>query len=67
MNWKVASPYGRARGLVGLDGLARLYGEFAKTCDALVASEDLPTLRLGDDRPWSEREGAIFDWLGVQP
>jgi deoxyadenosine/deoxycytidine kinase len=65
VNWKVDSPFGHARHLHGVDGLARLYEHFAKTCDALVAGADLPMLRLADDRSWSERERTIFDWLGA--
>ena len=63
VNWKVASPFGRARRLSGVDGLVRLYEEFARTCDSLVLSRDLPTLRVDDARPWPERERITFAWI----
>jgi deoxyadenosine/deoxycytidine kinase len=63
VNWKVASPHGRAHGLSGRHGLERLYEDFAKTCDTLVAGRDLPTLRVVDDRTWTERHATIAAWL----
>ena len=65
VNWKLASPFARARGLAGVTGLARLYEYISRTCDTLLVAADLPTLLVADDRPWAERERAIYEWLGV--
>jgi hypothetical protein len=64
--WKLASPYARARGLVGFDGFARLYEDYRDACDAFVARGALPTLRLEDDRGWPEREREILEWTRSQ-
>jgi hypothetical protein len=53
VEWKLASPYARRRGLTGYDGLVRLYEQYVARCRELLARLTAPTLVIELDGDWS--------------
>jgi hypothetical protein len=57
VDWKLASPYARRRGLAGLDGLIALYRDYRALTDRLYADLDIPKISIESSR----QEWAIYD------
>jgi hypothetical protein len=57
VNWKLASPYARRRGLAGRDGLVDLYRQYRALTDQLFADLDIPKISIENSR----QEWAMYD------
>jgi hypothetical protein len=66
VNWKVASPYGRAHGLRGYAGLVDLYVAYRTICDSIFRALPLPTLLVENRGDWHAIYRDVSDFLGVQ-
>jgi hypothetical protein len=64
--WKVASPYGQQRGLVGIDGWKQLYQDYRQLTDACLQALAIPTIAIetsaGD---WSNYQTRIRGFLDL--
>jgi hypothetical protein len=66
VGWKVPSPYGERRGLVGLDGLISIYRDYREMTDELFSLLDIA--RLGMENAggaWPEYRRSILGFLGL--
>ncbi|MCA8090863.1 hypothetical protein LGM65_08135 [Burkholderia anthina] len=66
VDWKLAAPYCRQRGFVGLDGLIALYRDYRSLTDSLF--QELPLAKLAIEnsgRDWPVYEKRILHELGL--
>jgi hypothetical protein len=60
VDWKLGSPYARRRGLIGLDGLIKLYREYRSLTDELFAALDIPKITVDTSRhAWTTYDDII--------
>ena len=60
IEWKLASPYARRRGLNGLEGLIALYRDYRALTDQLYVEETLPKFAIPDPQSdWGKCEALI--------
>jgi hypothetical protein len=50
VDWKLQAPYGRRRGLSGLDGLVALYKDYRALTDELYSGLDIPKLAIDNSQ-----------------
>lgn len=64
--WKVASPYGRQRGLVGIDGWKQLYRDYRELTDRCLQTLSLPKLVIETSAgEWPSYQTRICNFLNL--
>lgn len=53
VNWKVHSPYGKARSLHGFDGLVQLYQTYCAICEDIFEQLPLPKFSIRNEEDWT--------------
>jgi hypothetical protein len=65
VDWKLASPYARRRGLQGYEGLVELYEAYVALCLGLLDGLPMPKLVIERDGDWPRARREIREFLSL--